>query len=39
MEAFWNRFAAFLAKNGQKTPENGPKSAGSRYLSVNYVFL
>jgi hypothetical protein len=39
MEAFWHRFGAFLAKNDQKTAKNGPKSAVSGYLSVNYVYL
>jgi hypothetical protein len=38
MEAFWRRFAAFLVQKGLKAPENGSKSASSRYLSVNYVF-
>jgi hypothetical protein len=39
MGTFWYQFAAFLVKNGSKTAKKGPKSVGSSYLSVNYVFL
>jgi multimeric flavodoxin WrbA len=39
MEAFWHRFAPFWLKNGSKTPEKGPKSASSGYLSVNRMIL
>jgi hypothetical protein len=39
VEKFWHRFGAFRARNGTKTPEKGPKSAISGYLSVNRMFL